>query len=640
MMDRRIQTGLTVVCGLSLVASFLKVHPWAPYLAILFGLVSAWPSAWQSIKDREIDVNVLMILAAVGSLLLGLPVEAAVLLFLFALSATLEEYAMGRTQSAIEGLIKLRPETALLVEDGNDVEVPVSQLKVGQVVRVLPFEQLPVDGVVLEGQSSVDQSAMTGESQPVMVAESDAVLAGTQNQDGMLLVSVSSEVGDTTLEKIVGLVKEAQENKASGERISAWFGSRYTLFVIGAFVASFLIRWLIGQEIERAIYASLSLFVALSPCALVISIPAATLSALAWSARNGMLVKGGEFIESLGRANTLALDKTGTLTEGNPRLDHICLCTGSDESENTCTDGGCWDRGGELSAAASKTLALAAATEQFSNHPIAVAIVEAAHENGLEIVAAKEHRVIPGMGVVAKVEGYEVTVGQSKLFEGSLPDAFATRVKSLQSSGFTVSILKADGDFAALALADNVRPSARRTIDELSGMGFDRISMLTGDTPQTAKAVADQVGISDFHASLMPDDKERIVGELVDEGRKVVMIGDGVNDAPSLARSSVGIAMGGLGSDVALNAADIVLMHDRLESLPQLVRVCRKTNTIIKQNLYFASGVIVLLFVGSMIWDWLMPESRNLILPVAVLGHEGSTVLVILNGLRLLRGVR
>lgn len=645
-MDRRLQIALTVACGVALVLSFFSIAPWMPYLAIAAGSVTALRAAWRAVVDRVIDVNVLMVFAAFGAVTLGLLVEAAVLLFLFALSATLEEFALARTQSAIEGLIKLRPDKAVLVEDGQDRDVPVKDLKVGQLVRILPFEGIPVDAEIVEGSTSVDQAAMTGEARHAPKTVGDNILAGTQNQDGMVVARVTAAVGDTTLEKIVRLVRQAQENKASGERISAWFGSRYTLFVVGAFAVSLIVRLLIGQDWNHAIYASLSLFVALSPCALVISVPATTLSALAWSARNGILVRGGEFIEALGRADTVALDKTGTLTVGQPRLDSIYVCG----SSTTVTSAGpdecdeldaCWARGEEFSPEAREILRVAAASEQYSTHPIAEAIVEAAREIGIEVRPTTDHRVVPGMGVIATVDGKRVRVGQRRFFEQDqeqLPASFVKQVEELQSKGLTVAIAEYDGGFVALALIDHIRPEVSSTVDELKELGFDRRLLLTGDTPQTAEAIGSQAGLEEIHASLLPDDKERIVAQLVDEGRHVMMVGDGVNDAPSLARSSVGVAMGGLGSDVALNAADVVLMHDRLDRLPDLVKLGRKTNTIIKQNLYFATGVIVVLLLGSLIWDAFFQETRNLILPFAVVGHEGSTVLVILNGLRLLRG--
>lgn len=643
-MDRRIQIGLTVASGATLVASFFAPTTWVPYASLACGSVFALQAAWRSVASREIDVNVLMVLAAVGSVAIGRPVEAAVLLFLFALSGTLEEYAMARTRSAIEGLIKLRPDNAIVVVDGKDTSVPVEQVKVGDVVRVRPFESVPIDGTVVQGETAVDQAAMTGESRPVPKTIGDTVLAGTQNGEGMVLVKVTAGHGGTTLEKIVALVRDAQENKASGERISAWFGSRYTLFVIAAFLVSLVARLLLHQPMDRAIYASLSLFVALSPCALVISVPAATLSALAWSARRGILVRGGEFIESIGKVDTAVLDKTGTLTEGRPTLAQICVCdtvVAVVGAQSECAErDACWRLGEAMSADSVSILRLAASAEQYSTHPIATAIVDAAIKSGSDVPQATEHQSYSGLGVVAIVEGRTVRVGQRRFFEtdgASLPPHFAEHVEEMQHHGMTVAIAECDGEYAALGLQDVVRPEARQVLEDLRSLGVDKQMMLTGDTVQTAQAVARTLSMTDVHAGLLPDDKEEIVSGLSAQGRKVMMVGDGVNDAPSLARASVGVAMGGLGSDVALNAADVVLMQDRLALLPELVRLGRRTNKIIRQNLVFGSSVIVVLFLGSLLWDAFFPSTANLILPLAVVGHEGSTVLVILNGLRLLR---
>ncbi|MFQ3668524.1 MAG: HAD-IC family P-type ATPase, partial [Fimbriimonadaceae bacterium] len=323
---RDLQVVLTGLCAVFLVLSFFVEGSWAAYASVVFGSYFALKEAWGSLRERSLDVNFLMVFAAVGSVALGHPVEAAVLLFLFSLSSTLESFAMSRTKAAIESLIQLRPDTAIRLTDDSDERVPVAELKLGDRVRIVPYDQVPVDGTILEGRSNIDEATMTGESTPVEKEPGDKVLAGTQNLEGMLVVSVTATVGDTALEKIVDLVRDAQENKASGERISQWFGQRYTLFVLGAFAVSLAIRLALGQEMQPALFAALTLLVALSPCALVISTPASTLSALAWAARNGMLIRGGEFIETAGRIDTIAMDKTGTLTLGQPRLVDMCLC--------------------------------------------------------------------------------------------------------------------------------------------------------------------------------------------------------------------------------------------------------------------------------------------------------------------------
>jgi Cd2+/Zn2+-exporting ATPase len=643
---RDIQSVLTLLCGVSLALSFFGVHPWLPYAAVLFGSYFALKSAWESLRDRSIDVNFLMVFAALGAILLGHPLEAAVLLFLFSLSSTLEHFAMSRTKNAIEGLIRLRPDKAILVGESGDQQIDVSSLKVGDSIRILPFEGVPADGVVESGESSVDQHVMTGESVPVPKAPGDKVLAGTQNMDGMLLVRVTAAVGDTTLEKIVDLVRDAQENKASGERISQWFGQRYTFFVLGAFALSLIVRLLIGQPWNAAAYGALTLLVALSPCALVISTPASTLSALAWAARNGILIRGGEFIELAGKVDTVAIDKTGTLTEGRPALAEICVCTGVPETVGAtgslCVEEeSCWTGGPNISPEARELLRAAAAAEQYSTHPIAEAIVAKAREFNIEVPEAADAKAHAGLGVSATIDGKLVRIGQRRFFEEdgeALDPEFALHAEELQAKGMTVAVLEYGGRMAALGLRDEPRKESIAVLKELKELGVDEQVMLTGDTIQTAEAVSKVVGLSRIHAGLMPDQKTALIDEMGRQGRTVMMVGDGVNDAPSLAKAAVGVAMGGLGSDVALNAADIVLMNDKLDRIPKVIRLGRLTNRIIRANLIFAAGMIVFLTVGSFVFDQFLPQYRNLLLPFAVVGHEGSTVLVILNGLRLLKG--
>ena len=638
---------LTVLCGGFLVVSLFSPNPWFGYLSCLFGSYFALKSAWDSVRNREIDVNLLMVVAAAGAIVVdfvGAPDhvpgsgarDAAALLFLFSLSGTLEAFAMAKTRSAIEGLVKLRPSQALLVSADDESRVPVERLKIDDLVRIPPFEPIPVDGEIIEGRSSVDQSAMTGESVPVPKGIRDTLLAGTTNLEGVLLMRVKSTVGSSTLDKIVDLVREAQENKASGERISAWFGQRYTFFVVFAFVASLLVRLWLGAALGTALYTSLILLVALSPCALVISTPATTLSALAWAGRRGILVRGGQYIEAAGQADILALDKTGTLTTGRPQLVEICVCAGAKVlvggERIPCTDeASCWHGAGSMSAEAMRLLRAAAAAEVYSSHPVADSIRQAAEANDVAIPDAINHSAEPGLGVRATVEGKEVAIGQRRFLESigiSLPTDFVEHLEALQRDGLTVAVMSFGGTLAALGFSDTPRQEAEKFLSEVKTYGFKKVVMLTGDTVETAGWVGRELGITDVRAALLPDQKTVAVDELAKQG-KVMMIGDGINDAPSLARASVGVAMGGLGSDIAMNAADVVLMHDRLDRIPELIRLGRKTNRIIRANMAFASGVIILLTVLSLF--------AKLPLPLAVLGHEGSTVLVILNGLRVLR---
>jgi Cd2+/Zn2+-exporting ATPase len=641
-----IQSLLTLLCGVFLVAGMFAPHSLLPYASVAFGSYFALKAAWSSLRERSVDVNFLMVLAAAGALGVGHPLEAAVLLFLFSLSSTLEALAMAKTQSAIEGLIKLRPDRALRVRPEGDELVPVEELCIDDVVRVPPFEQIPTDGEVTSGSSAANQAAMTGESEPVPKVPGDSVFAGTQNLDGMLLIRVTARTGETALEKIVELVRQAQLHKASGERISAWFGQKYTLFVIGAFAVSLVVRLMMGQPREDALYMALTLLVALSPCALVISTPASTLSALAWSARNGILIRGGKYIEIAGKIDTLALDKTGTLTEGKFRLAEICVC----RREHMAVPGGealcrdeeqCWRGESEMSSESRQALRMAAAAEQYSSHPIAEAVVGAARDWRLDVPEASESVAHAGLGVTARVGDTLVSVGQKRFFEQggrSLPPEFAKHVTALQRRGMTAVVVNFEDRYSALGLRDSPRPGASEVIDECRQLGVKEVLLLTGDTEETARAVADELGIETVYAGLLPQAKAEIVEAHQGRGRTVMMVGDGINDAPVLAVSALGVAMGGLGSDVALNSANVVLMNDRLQDLPRVIRLGKRTYRIIRANLIFSTAMIVGLAIVTTVFDSFAPGHANWVLPIAVIGHEGSTVLVILNGLRLMRG--
>ncbi len=640
-MDRRIHTVLTSLCGVSLAVAIFGGPVWASWLAVAFGSVHALEEGWNSLRRKEFDVHILMLLAAAGSIFVGHPNEAGVLLFLFALAGTLEEFAMARTKSAIEGLIKLRPDEAIRVDaQGVETRVPVTSVLVGELIRVPAYQGVPLDGVIVEGVTQADESAMTGESRPVDKTEGDRLLAGTQNLEGVVMIRVTAASGATMLEKVVALVNDAQENKASGERISQWFGQRYTFFVLGAALVSWGIRLAVGEAPPAALFASLTLLVALSPCALVISTPATTLSALAWAAQRGMLVRGGEYIETLGKIDTVFLDKTGTLTEGKFALTEICVCGPALVGAGVCKDDqGCWHPGEDPSQPARMMLGLAAALEQHSTHPLATAIVRKANEWELPLPTVENVKVVPGKGVEAQWQGSVVRIGQRRFFE-DMPAEFEEHVKLFAERGETIAILNSGDQWAALTMADQPKPGVREALDKLRARGIKRIAMLTGDQPATAQAVAAQVGIEEVYAGLLPQDKEKLVADAIAKGQTLAFIGDGVNDAPSLARAHVGIGMGGLGSDIALNAADVVLMDDKVERISDLMALGSATRRTIRANLIFAGVVIGLLTLNSVLWGSLMPARAEMMLPIAVIGHEGSTVIVILNGLRLLAGPR
>lgn len=575
-----------------------------------------------------------MMLAAAGAIYVGRILDSAALLFLFSLSGTLEAMAMAKTKSAIEGLIRLRPKSALKLVDESTQEVSIEDLKVGDLVRVLAFQQVPIDGEVVNGLSSVDEKAMTGESAPVLKEVGSQVYAGTQNVDGMIDVRVTSVSTETMLEKIVRLVDEAQQNKASGERISNWFGQRYTFLVLLAAGLSLLIRYFLGESASSSIYSSLVLLVALSPCALVISSPAASLSALAYAARRGILVRGGQYVEAAGQIDAVAFDKTGTLTTGAPRVVSMWIAEGDGGGRFWSLETSVSSQVDGLDDSAVELLGVAAAAELQSTHPIAKAIVSAATSCCKVLPTATDSKVISGLGIQAEVQGIEVRIGQLRLFKEQseeLPTALLEAIASMQDRGMTLAVMAYGSRYAVFGLLDTLREGVGDVIRSLQADGIEVI-LLTGDNKQSAEHVASQLGIDRFEHSMMPDAKAAYIDKLVQQGRHVAMVGDGINDAPSLAKAHLGLAMGGLGSDVALQAADVVLTNDRLERLPNLFRLGKMTNQTIRANLFFASGVIVLLTIVSLF--------GKLPLPLAVIGHEGSTVIVILNGLRLLNGPR
>ncbi|MBL8060353.1 MAG: cation-translocating P-type ATPase [Chthonomonas sp.] len=637
----RLQLILTTMCGFFLLLTLLSMIPgwfvgqpeqWA-IPSVACGAYFALGAAWRSLKGKSLDVNLLMLIAAVGAVVVGRIEDAAVLLFLFSLGSALEAMAMGKTQSAIEALVKLRPDQAILVEAGTDRTVPIEELKVGNQVRVLPFEPIPTDGKLVSASAGIDESALTGESVSVSKVAGDSVMAGTQNLDSMLLMEVTHAVGDSSLDKIVTLVREAQENQATGERISNWFGQYYTVFVIVAFALSLGIRMALSQPYADAFYASLILLVALSPCALVISSPAASLSALAFAARKGALIRGGEYLEKAGHITVVAMDKTGTLTLGRPQVAEICI--GSPALVSTagpdCAGITCWHPNEDLRADSREALRLAAAAEAYSTHPIAEAIVNQARALSIDIPEATSHQAHAGLGVEAVIGEKLVRIGQLKFFANDeLPLDFEDHVNEIRSRGMTAVLMKADGQWAAIGLRDAVRSESPQLIEDLKKAGIKKLALLTGDNDVTAQAVAKQVGITDVRSALMPQDKLKFAEEWRKQGEHVMMVGDGINDAPALTAADLGIAMGSLGSEAALRAADIVLVQDRLQLIPTLIKLGRMTNAIIRANLVFAAGVVVTLTTLSFV--------IKLPLPIAVLGHEGSTVLVILNGLRLLRG--
>jgi Zn2+/Cd2+-exporting ATPase len=596
------------------------------------GLLDAYADA----RQARLNIDFLMLAAALGAAAIGQWEEGALLLFLFTLSGALEEFAMDRTRKAIEGLVELRPETAHLRRGAALVEVPVEELQVGDMVMVRPGERLPVDGQVIGGSSTVDQSPVTGESVPVYKASGAEVFSGTINGGGALEVQVTKLASESTLSKIIQLVQEAQEEAAPTQRLIDRFSQPYTLLVIGATLLAILIPWLfINEPFSDTLYRAMTLLVVASPCALIISTPASILSAIAAAARGGVLFKGGVYLEKSAELDILAFDKTGTLTHGRP------VVTDVKPLNNYSSD---------------DVIRIAGGAESLSEHPIAKSILQAAKERGLALEEPKEFHAIAGHGVQAIYQRADhreiIYIGNDKLFMNEAMDlspAIRMIGSQLQKQGKTAMLvvrrstvedtLGDDRDWEVvgyLAVADTMRENAAETVAALKRLGVRRMAMLTGDNHNVANAIARQVGIdeADVYSELLPEQKVEIVRKLVKEGR-VAMVGDGVNDAPALATANVGIAMGAAGTDVALETADVVLMSDDLSKLPFMLDLSRRAERIVRQNLIFSIAVIVVLvsltiIAPIFISGFVMP------LPLGVVGHEGSTLIVVSNGLRLL----
>ena len=616
----RMEIIFTIVNGLTGLAAFLGARlglgplPVALLYTIAYGTGGYYGlmDGLELLRERRLDVNLLMILAALGAALIGQPAEGAALLFLFSLSNTLQTYAMGRSRQAIEKLLDLRPAVATVRRGSRLVTLPVEQLVLGDVVIVRPGERFPIDGEVISGTSEVDQSTITGESMPVHKAVGDPVFAGTVNGHGALEIRVTRLAQDTTLAKIVQLVEEAQANKARTQRMLDDFEQVYALLVLlGAGLLIVVPYLLLGHDFYPTFYRAMTWLVVASPCALVISTPASILSAIANGARRGVLFKGGAYLEQTAALKVIAFDKTGTLTNGTPLLTRILPEEGVEEEE---------------------LLRLAAAAEARSEHPLARAIVQAAQEQGLDLPTATDFRAIPGQGIEARVEDRVVWIGGERLFAErgvTLPAELRAQVRRLEEEGQTVILVYADGRWMGLlTVADGLRPDAAEIVAALKRVGIAHVVMLTGDNERVAADIAARVGVDEYHAGLLPQDKVRVLKKLRQRYGPVAMVGDGVNDAPALAVADVGIAMGGAGTDVALETADVVLMADDLAQLPYAIGLARKARRVVWQNLAFSMAVIVLLVA--------MAFGANLPLPLGVVGHEGSTVIVVLNGLRLL----
>jgi Cd2+/Zn2+-exporting ATPase len=567
-----------------------------------------------SLFKGKLDTDVLMLAAALGAAALGEWAEGGFLLLLFSLGHLGEHYALDRARSAINELGSLLPRRTKLRTGDRLVEVSVEFLRAGDIVVVAPGERIPVDGIVRQGISAVDQSPITGESMPVPKKPGSEVFAGTVNQEASLDIEALRLAKDTTLSRVMQLVTEAQSQQSPIQQMTARFTSWFVPSVLILVVLTAAVPPLAGwMPFSESFYRAMLLLVAASPCALAVGTPAAALAGVARAARNGVLIKGGVHLENLGKLNAVAFDKTGTLTTGRFEVCDIITFNGMRPDE---------------------LLSLAGSVEQFSNHPLASAVVRAAQERSVSLQPTRGLENMAGLGVRSEIGGQEITIGSLKLFTADRPEIGYLQVEQvvveMEKEGKTTMVVRREREYlGVLALADTVRPQVSQVMDQLKAQGVRELVMLTGDNPQAASRIARQAGVTRVEASLLPEDKLVIIDQMKDTYGSVGMVGDGVNDAPALAAATVGIAMGGAGSAAALETADVALMADDLSKLPFAVGLGKATRRIIAQNLAIAIGVIVLLIFTSVLG--LLPLSS------AVFLHEGSTLLVVLNALRLLR---
>ncbi|WP_208298424.1 heavy metal translocating P-type ATPase [Streptomyces sp. BK208] len=592
--------------ALASLAAFLLALPldlggapaWAygPLYAVAYA-AGGWEPAREglrALRGKTLDVDLLMIVAALGAAAVGQALDGALLIVIFATSGALEALATARTADSVRGLLDLAPTTATRLRDGGEETVPTADLAVGDLVLVRPGERIGADGTVVEGTGEVDQATVTGESLPALKRPGDDVFAGTLNGTGALRLRVGRDPSDSVIARIVTLVEEASRTKAPTQLFIEKIEQRYSIGVVAATLAVFGLPLAFGTGLTDALLRAMTFMIVASPCAVVLATMPPLLSAIANAGRHGVLVKSAVAMERLGETDTAALDKTGTLTEGTPEVTAVRPSPGCGVDEDAL-------------------LALAAATEHPSEHPLARAIVSAARARGLRIAPVDDFTAAPGRGVTAVIDGRTVHVG---------------RADTPQGAETTVRVTRDGGLLGTLALTDRLRADAAPATAALTALTGTAPALLTGDHAAAAARVAAATGITDVRAGLLPEDKVEAVRERERAGRKVLFVGDGVNDAPALAAAHAGVAMGRAGSDLALETADAVVVRDELTAVPAVVRLSRRARRLVVQNLAVA-GVFITVLV---LWDLL----GHLPLPLGVAGHEGSTVLVGLNGLRLL----
>jgi heavy metal translocating P-type ATPase len=591
---------------------------WTCYLACY--ATGGWEPALaglRALRDKTLDVDLLMIVAALVAASIGQVFDGALLIVIFATSGALEAFVTRRTADSVRALLDLAPEQATrLAEDGSEQLVDTAELAVGDLVLIRPGELVGADAAVLEGTSEVDQASITGEPLPVLKQTGDEVFAGTINGTGALRVRVNRAAGDSVVARIVAMVEDASATKAKTQLFIEKVEQRYSVGVVVVTLALFFIPLLLGDELRPTLLRAMTFMIVASPCAVVLATMPPLLSAIANAGRHGLLVKSAVVMEKFRQVTVVAFDKTGTLTEGTPRVSDIRALPAAGLDTDTL-------------------LALAAGAERLSEHPLARAVVTAAHDRGLTIPQADDFASAPGRGVTATLAGRVVRVGSPALLR-DLPQHGAARahaeaiIGELESAGRTaVIVLRDDTPVGVLGLGDRLRPDARATVAALAALTGSTPILLTGDNPRAAGRLAAEVGITDVRAGLLPADKVTQVKALQAAGARVLLVGDGVNDAPAMAAADLGVAMGRHGSDLALETSDAVIVRDELAILPKVMDLSGRAHRVVKANLVIAATVIAVLVT----WDilWILP------LPLGVAGHEGSTVIVGLNGLRLLR---
>src|SRR5271157_182023 len=605
---------ITCISGFFTIAGFvlglLNAPAYAPIIlyliAIAIGGYHIAKSAIYSLKTLTADMNLLMTIAVIGAMIIGQWEEAATVVVLFALGNALQSYTLDKTRNSIRELISLSSKEAAVIRDGKEIKLNTALIDVGDIIHVRPGEKIPMDGAVINGSSFVNQAPITGESMPVEKIVGNEVYAGTINANGSLEIKVTRLAKDNTLSKIIHMVEEAQVRRAPIQLFLDKFTGYYTPAVILLAAAVAIIPTLLGQPFDQWFYRGLVLLVISCPCALVISTPVSIVAAIGSASRNGVLIKGGSYLEEIGRARAIAFDKTGTLTKGKAAVTDTITFNSYDKE---------------------KIMSIAASLESRSEHPLAVAILKANHNQG--ILPVNNFLSIPGKGIKGSIEGKDYSLGNLKMFD-SIANDVEHAVNVLQESGTTPVILANDGNvLGVIAISDEIRPESRKLVQDLHESGLKEVIMITGDNKRIARSIADRIGLDGYFAELLPGDKANIVKGIKKAHGNVIMVGDGINDAPALAASNVGIAMGATGSDTALETADIALMSNDLTKVDYTIKLGRRTLSIIKENVAFAiiiKAIFITLAVFGLANLWM-----------AVFADMGASLIVILNGMRLLR---